>query len=282
MFAIFRRNLFKNWLMILGWGVGLGFLGWFMVDIFDSFFEQNIDFTQYMEAFPEDMLAFFGGSGNLLSPQNFLDIEFFSYIPIILGIMVITNAVRLISKREEEGTLELILAQPVSRSAVFWSNVLALIMSLVLILVLTWGGFAIGLTQVSNFDLTLEEISRPFVSLLVVLLLFLSLSLFLSMILPNSGGAGLASAFLLIVSYFITSLARIEEDLEAVNRFSPLKYYQGGDAIGGLDYKSLLILLGVAILFTCAAWFFFVKRDLRFGGSGGLHLFFPKKREETE
>jgi ABC-2 type transport system permease protein len=281
MFAIFRRKIFKNWLMILGWGVGLGFLGWFMMDIFDSFFEQNIDFTQYMEAFPEDMLAFFGGSENLLSPQNFLDIEFFSYIPIILGIMVITNAARLISKKEEEGTLEVILAQPISRSAVFWSNLLALIMSLLIILALTWGGFAIGLENVNNFNLTLEEIFRPFVSLSAVLLMFLSLSLLLSMILPSSGGAGLTSAFLLIASYFITSLARIEESLKAVNHFSPLKYYQGGDAISGLDVNNLLILFGLAALFIAAAWFLFEKRDLRFGGSGGLRLVFPKKNENV-
>ncbi len=282
MFAIFRRKLVKNWLMILGWGGGLGFLGWFMLDIYDTFFEQNIDYTNIFQAFPEDMLAFFGGSGDLLSPETFLGVEFFSYIPVILGIMVITNAARLISKREEEGTLELILAQPVSRSAVFWSSLLALIVSLMLILALTWAGFAIGLENVNNFELTLEEISRPFVSLFAVLFLFLSLSLFLSMILPNSGAAGLTSAFLLIASYFITSLARIEESLEAVNHFSPLKYYQGGGAIGGLDMNHLLVLFGFAVLFIGAAWFFFEKRDLRFGGSGGLRLVIPRKNESTE
>lgn len=280
MLAIFRRKLLKNGLMILGWGLGLGFLGWFIMDIFDSFFEQNIDFSQYMQAFPEDMLAFFGGSEDLFSPQTFLGIEFFSYIPIILGIMMVTHAAKLISKQEEEGTLELILAQPVSRSAVFWSNLLALIMSLVLILILTLGGFAFGLMQVTNFDLTLEEISQPFVSLFAVLMMFLSLSLVLSMILPSSSAAGLSSAFLLIASYFISSLARIEEKLEVANRFSPLKYYQGADAIDGLDLEPLLILFGLSLLFIGAAWFFFKQRDLRFGGSGGFRLVFPKKSED--
>jgi len=277
MLAIFRRRLIKNWLMILGWGVGLGFLGWFMLDIFETFFEQNIDFSQYMQAFPENLMAFFGVSGDLLSPDTFLGIEFFSYIPVILGIMVITNASKLISKGEEEGTLELILAQPVSRSAVFWSNLMALILSLVLILVITWGGFAIGLTQVSAFELTQAQIFHPFVSLFAILLMFLSFSLMLSMILAGSGTAGLVTGFLLIASFFLTSLSRINEDLEAVNRFSPMKYYQGGDAMNGLDLQSLLILFGLAIVFIAVAWFFFVNRDLRFGGSGGLRLVFPKK-----
>ncbi len=279
MFVIFRRKLFKNWLMILAWGVGLAFLGWFMLDIFETFFEQNIDFSQYMEAFPEDMLAFFGGSGDLLSPDTFLGIEFFSYIPVILGIMMITNASKLIAKKEEDGTLELILAQPVSRSAVFWAQLLALILSLVLILVIAWSGFAIGLTQVSGFELTQSQLFYPFVSLFAILLMFLSFSLMVSMVLASSGTAGLVTGFLLIASYFLTSLARINEDLEAVNRFSPMKYYQGGEAMNGLDLPSLLLLCGLTIVFMAVAWFFFVKRDLRFGGSGGLRLVLPKKSE---
>jgi hypothetical protein len=150
----------------------------------------------------------------------------------------------------------------------------------VLILILTLGGFAFGLMQVTNFDLTLEEISQPFVSLFAVLMMFLSLSLVLSMILPSSSAAGLSSAFLLIASYFISSLARIEEKLEVANRFSPLKYYQGADAIDGLDLEPLLILFGLSLLFIGAAWFFFKQRDLRFGGSGGFRLVFPKKSED--
>jgi len=280
MLTIFRRKFIKNWLMILGWGVGLGLLGWFMLDIYETFFEQNIDFAQYLEAFPEEMFAFLGGSSDLLSPETFLGIEFFSYIPLILGIMVVTSASKLITKKEEDGTLEVILAQPISRSAVFWSNLLALILTLVLILTITWGGFAISLTDVKAFELTQAQLFRPFVSLFAILLIFLSLSLMLSMILPSGGVAGLVTGFLLIASYFITSLSRINEDLQVANRFSPMKYYQGAEAMSGLNADFLLILFGWSVLFIGIAWFFFVKRDLRFGGAGGLRVVFPKKERE--
>ncbi len=37
MFAILKRRLLKNWLMILGWGIGLGVLGYYLFDIYKTF-----------------------------------------------------------------------------------------------------------------------------------------------------------------------------------------------------------------------------------------------------
>ena len=282
MMAIFLRKLRNNWLMILGWGVGLGLLGFYLFDIYDNFFTQNIDLRELFSAFPEDILAFFGGDANLFEPSGFLHLEFFSYMPIILGIMVISSATALISKKEEEGTLEIIIAQPVSRSLVFWSRLLALIVSVILILAIIWGGFALGLSTTETFDIDQSQMIRPLVSLFAILFPFLALALFLSMLLPSSSAASLVSGFLLIAFYFISSLARIDEDLESINRFSPFKYYQGGAAVNGLDLQNLLILFGISFVLILLAWFFFAKRDLRFGGSGGLRLVFPTKKTEGD
>ena len=278
MMAIFLRKLRNNWLMILGWGLGLGLLGFFLFDIYENFFQQNVDLRELLRAFPDNIMAFFGGDVNLFEPSGFLHLEFFSYMPIILGIMVVSSAAGLISKNEEEGTLEIIIAQPVSRSLVFWSRLLALLVSVILILGIIWGGFALGLSTTETFDIEQAEMIRPLVSLFAILLPFLALALLLSMILPSSSAASLVSGFLLIAFFFISSLARIDEDLEAINRFSPFKYYQGGAAVNGLDQQNLLILFGISIVFILLAWFFFAWRDLRFGGSGGFRLVFPNKK----
>jgi len=277
MFAIFRRKLLKSWLLILGWGLGLGGLGYLLFDIYGSIFQKSVDLQPFIDAFPEEFLAFFGDVDSFLTMEGFLGLEFFSYMPIILGILVITSASSLISKKEEDGTLELIISQPISRSAVFWGNLFALLFSVLLILLMTWVGMSLASNRIETIDLTAQELINPFISLFAILSVFLSLALFLAMILPNGGSAGLGSGFLLIASYFITSLTRLDEDLAPINRFSPLKYYQGCDAIKVLDVEYLLILLGASIVFLGLAWMIFLKRDLRFGGSGGLRLNWFKK-----
>jgi ABC-2 type transport system permease protein len=277
MFAIFKQKLLRNWLMILGWGIGLGLLGFYMFDIYENFFQQNVDLRQLFDAFPEGLMAFFGGDVNLFEPSGFLHLEFFSYTPLVLGIMATSSAAGLIAKKEEDGTLELILSQPISRTTVFWSRLFALILSIVLILVITWAGFALGLESTDTFDLAQEQLILPFASLFAVLMVFLGLALLLSMIIPNSGAANAIAAMLLIASYFISSLANIDDSLEGINRFSPLKYYQGGSAIEGLDVQNLLILLAIAVVFILVAWVIFIWRDLRFGGSGGFRIVFRSK-----
>ena len=280
MLAIFWRKLKKNGLMILGWGIGLAALGYLLFNIYDRFFLQNVDLQQIMGAFPEEVFAFFGDADNIFDLEGYLTLEFFSYVPIILGIMAVSSAGSLIAKGEEEGTLEVILAQPVSRTAVFWSKLAALLVSLGLILAITWGGFALGYTNTSSFDVSYLSLVNPFISLFAILLVFLSLALMLSMILPSSGAAGLVAGFLLVASYFITSLARIDSNLEGVNRFSPMQYYQSGGAISGLDWNNLIILFAISAVFIAIAWVLFERRDLRFGGSGGFRLAVRKKGME--
>jgi ABC-2 type transport system permease protein len=262
--------------MIFGWGIGLGVLGYYLFDIYNTFFQRDVDLMQLFNAFPEDLMAFFGGDVDLFTPSGFLQLEFFSYMPIVLGIMVISAAASLISKDEEEGSLELIVAQPISRARVFAGRLLALILSVVLILTITWSGFALGAHQ-NDFDLSSSQLARPFISLFAILMVFLSLSVLLSMILPSSNSASMISGFLLIASYFISSLVNLDEKLRGINRFSPLKYYQGGTAVEGLDIQKLLLLLGISLAFLLLGMFIFEKRDLRFGGSGGFRLVFPKE-----
>jgi len=60
MFVIFRRKLFNNWLMILGWGIGLGILAYYLFDIYDTFFQRDVNLQQLLNAFPSELLAFFG------------------------------------------------------------------------------------------------------------------------------------------------------------------------------------------------------------------------------
>lgn len=276
MFAIFRRKLFRNWLMILGWGIGLAFLGYLILDIYDTMFQREIDLQLLLNAFPEDILAFFGGDVDIFSPSGFVQLEFFSYMPIILGIVAVSTAAGVIAKGEESGTLELLLAQPISRSGLLWGRLLASLVSILLILALAWVGFALG-TALNDYDVALWEMAFPFISLFGVLLVFHSLALFFSMVLANSSTASLISIILLIASFFITSFARIDERFEVINRFSPLYYYQGGAAANGLDLQHFLILIGISTLLLLLAWVIFFLRDLRFGGSGGLRLVLRRK-----
>lgn len=75
-----------------------------------------------------------------------------------------------------------------------------------------------------------------------------------------------------MVSYFLSSMAGLDERLATVAQFLPYHHYQGGEALNGLDWGSLLGLLAVAGGLAVLAWWRFERRDIRVAGEGGWRL----------
>jgi ABC-2 type transport system permease protein len=94
---------------------------------------------------------------------------------------------------------------------------------------------------------------------------------------PSRRAAASLSGLLLVASYFITTLAHVSTDLAALAKFSPLNYYQGGDALNGLNVDWLARLLIASIVFMAIALWRFQRRDIRVFGEGSWSLRFSRK-----
>src|SRR5262249_23609904 len=169
----------------------------------------------------------FGDPAKLTSPAGFLSLAFFSYMPLVLGVFAVLAGSGLLAADEEAGTLDLVLAHPVSRTALFLGRLLAFGAATLAILALSWLGFLVAMTW-SSLDVSGWALALPYVSLLAVLFFFGGLALLLSLVLPARAKAAMAAGLVLLASYFLTTLARVDQDLEPVARLSPTYYYQGG------------------------------------------------------
>ena len=217
MFAVFTHSLRRSASAIIGWGLSLGLLGYFLIGFYDVFADQSVALDILIAQYPPELMAFFGDlSGGMFTPEGFLTLEFFSYMPLVIGIFAVQAGSGLIVTDEESGTLDLTLAHPVSRSALFLGRLLAHAVTLVAILGVTWLAFFIGGEKSVGLDLTAGELVLPFVSLFAVLFLFSGLSLFLSLILPSLSLSTMISGLLLTASYFIQSFSNINADLIAI------------------------------------------------------------------
>ena len=269
-FARFRGSIF-------GWGLSLAVLGAYLMPFYDTLAEQQDALQQLVSSYPPELMAFFGDVGALFTPEGYLSLEYFSLMPVILGIFAVLAGSGLLSSDEENGALDLLLAHPVSRTALFIGRLLAFVAAMGCILVLAWLGLVAG-TFWSTIDIAWNALALPFWSLLGELLLFGALALLFSLVFPSRRLAAMLGGLALVASFFITSLARISEDLKAVARFSPLNYYQSGEAILGLNGEWLAGLLAMALALTLAAWWRFERRDIRVAGEGSWGLPLPRRR----
>jgi ABC-type transport system involved in multi-copper enzyme maturation permease subunit len=226
---------------ILGWGLSLALLAGFMTLFYDTIAKQKENYLKRMAGYPKGMLAFFstGSVMEMFTPSGYLNLEFFSCMTLVIGIFAVLEGGGLLVGDEENGTLDLILAHPVSRLALFLGRALAFLAATLAILAIIWLGFVIVVPG-TMMDVSAWKPALPMLSLFGLLSLFGALALLLSMLLPSRRLAAMTSGIASVACYFINALAQIDDSLEPVARLLPFHYYRGaGDrrdelaAVGG-------------------------------------------------
>lgn len=163
--TIFRYTLSRFRGQILGWGISLLLLGLMLMWFYPSIAEQQESFEQLLEIYPPEFSAFFGDLSAMVTPEGFLSIEYFSYMPLILGIFAVLMGSGLLVSDEENGTLDLVLAHPVSRTALFFGRLIAFVVATLAILAISWLGLVLG-TVATSLNLGWGEMALPFLSVL--------------------------------------------------------------------------------------------------------------------
>ena len=271
----FRYTVQRLRWQILGWGIGIASLGLILVPFYDVFMEQQGDFLQMLESYPPEFLAFFGGDvASMMTAEGYLGMYGFSMLPVIVGIFAVLAGSGLIVSDEERGRLDLIISHPVGRSSFFFGRVSALVGAIISVLVIAWLGFSLLLGG-SSLEVTWGEMALPFLPLLAQALVYAMLALLLSMLLPSRNVAGMLAALVMVLSYFLSSMSSLNDSLNSIARILPYAYYQGAEAISGLNPAWLFGLLGVSLLMGLIAWWRFLRRDIRLSGEGSMRLSMP-------
>ena len=252
---------------MIGWGIGISLYGLMMASFYSTIAALE-GLQELVAKYPPELLAFFGDAWDITTPRVYLDIYYFNYMTVIVGIFAVGVGAGLLAGDEEKGSLDLVMAYPISRTALFWGRLLGFMAATTVILLAGWLSWVIPSGR-SEMGLTWVEFLRPFLPLFAELLLFGVLALLFSMLLPSVRIAGMAAGGLLVANYLLIGLARINKDLEAVVKLTPLYYYQGGDAVIKLNWGWLGGLLAASGVPVVLAWWLFRRRDIRVGGEGG-------------
>jgi ABC-2 type transport system permease protein len=224
-----------------------------------------------LDTYPPEMMAFFPNITDIASPAGYMDTYFFSMMTLIIGIFAIGACAGLLVSHEEKGILDLLIAYPISRSAMFWGRIIGFLLATAAILILAWLGWIIPLAG-PGLEVDAFKILLPFIPLFAFLVLFGVLTLLFSLLLPAARLAGGLSGALLVANYLLVGLSSMNPDLKPIHELTPMYFFQGGMAIEGLDWGALFGLFGFALLFALLAWWRFQRREIRVGGEGGWSL----------
>jgi ABC-2 type transport system permease protein len=257
----FRQSLYwlRGRLIVVGiaavaWGALIPTFYVTFQDLFEGLIESG---------FPEDLLNF--GSGSLFTLPGAITLGFQHPIGIsLVAIFAVGAAANAVAGERESGTLEVILARPLSRRRLYGSNAGAVKVAIAITLALLLVGQVASIFVLGVED-EIEVAYMPLVWLVGLLLwaAFATFSLAASVSFDRRGPAiGLSLAFLGI-NYFLEILATFLPDLEWTQEYSLFHHFNPGEILtGALDPVDVVILAVAAILPVIWALVVFPRRDL--------------------
>jgi ABC-2 type transport system permease protein len=228
--------------------------------------EQGQAFQDLLENYPAALLAAFGIDPKLsiVSVEGFLGTYVFGWlVPLLFLIFAISFGSRAIAGEEETGTMEILLANPISRARVVLIKYAALVilvtgLSLALFVAVVVGGLFVG------WEMNLANIAAACVSGGLLGLAFGGISFGLAAATGRRAATGGITAALAVGSYLLFTVGGLVDSLADVAKASPIWLYAGTETlIEGLIVGRALALLATSVLAIAAAGILFQQRDMR-------------------
>ncbi len=260
LWTMFRKTLRDVRGMTIGIALFLAIIALLDIAIYPSFKDTLTDFQ-----IPAAMEGLLGETADMGSPEGFITAEFFSWVPLVLMILAISGGTSAFAGEEGEGTIDLLLSQPIKRWEFATAKTLALASAVTIAALAALPGFAIGLALV-DFEIDMGRLAAAVVYMLPVAFLVTSLSVLASAVFPNRGSAAMAVTAFVIVSYFIQVLSDAAPVLDTVRKASIFHWAEPSRVvIGGFDWTRAAVLLVLAIVAAGLAVWSFERRDLSSG-----------------
>ncbi|MCL1599622.1 MAG: ABC transporter permease subunit [Actinomycetia bacterium] len=218
---------------------------------------------QFIEDFPPEMLAIFGiDPATYLTGAGFLQAQFYSMFgPLMVIGLAISIAVGATASEEKNGTMDVLLSAPISRTSVMAQKggVVALLVGLVVvsltIMLLTFNAAL-------DMGLGIENLLAANISLWLLGLVFGAITLVAGAFSGRPSTAIGVGTLAAIVAWFVNAFVALYTWLEIPSKLSPFTWYLEGPPLLNGWSSGQVWLIVAAIVFAVVAIVLFGRRDI--------------------
>ncbi|NKB91275.1 MAG: ABC transporter permease subunit [Candidatus Nanopelagicales bacterium] len=260
--SLLVSDLRLRWRSLLWWTVGVVLLS----TLVSSFYKSIAGDTAYEEVFsslPESLQGLIGGA-DLGTPVGYLSAEMYSFfMPAVLLVFAIGRSTSTLAGEEEDHTLDLLLAQPISRTALYVQKVVGVALGIAVLAI------AVAVPVIALADWS--ELKVPAANLWAATAQLFAFVLFLGMLAMTvsasmgrrAAGVGVAAG-LAFVTYLLDGFGKSIEWLEPWRVLTPWYWYDVGEALAeSMPWTSFAVLLGATLIVGALGLWGFNRRNLR-------------------
>ncbi len=275
-FSILAKSLRDMRWQVLWYGLAMAAMAALVVYIYPSYRGQLDDFE-----IPEALQGFLGEGADYSSPKGFLSAEIFSWVPILLVIFAIMQGTNLLGGEESNGTLDILLAQPVKRTRIVLEKLAAFAAASIAIVAITCLAWPLSVPFV-DIDISFVALLVATANMLPLTWLFGAFAMWASVVLSSRQQATGLVTGVAVFTFFLNYLATIVDALKPARWLSPFHYANTANVLGdGIDWPKLGVLLGLTLLFALLAVRAFEGRDIGIRTSGRSWLTLGRRPKEA-
>ena len=271
--SFYRNVLTLGRVGVIAWSVVLVLWALLVVWIYPSLENTGVNFEDYLNAMPDQLRASMGIAGEAESALifdagaftyvGFLNVEYISWLPLLLGIYAVVYCGGLISKEVERGTLDVVLSQPVERTTFLLSKLagfltLALAATAFSAIAVLLGALTIGEDANLGNVVAVHAVSYLLVAAIA------GYSTLASCVTLDPGRSLAVAGVLTALTYFANVLGSAIQAVGWVKYGSLFYYYDSLRVIaeGAVNWTGIAVYVGVFVVTTLASLAVFRKKDL--------------------
>ena len=257
--ALVRKTWRDERRAIAGWAIGLGAF----TTIYTAFYSQFKGAAELkQEALPPEMLEFLGIS-DMMSPAGYLQATVFSLMgPLLVLMCAVTLTARSLAQAEEDGSMELLLTAPQSRTEFAGQRLLAQGVALTAVAAVPWIVLMV-LVPMIGMDIPLSHVTAACAGLVALAWCFAGIAFLVGAATGRRAAVLAVTGALAVATYLASAVGGMIEGLDWLRYVSPFHYFIGVDPLGtGWHPAALAVLVVVAVTTTGAGVAVFERRDV--------------------
>ena len=248
---------------LLAWMASLVLLVGMYAAIWPSIRDQP-SMSHFLDNLPQAMRALFAASGaDMSTPTGFVQVELLSFLgPLLLILYAVSAGASAIAGEEDRHTLDLLLANPISRSRVVMDKAAAMVLGTSALAAVT--GVALVVEgRWAGMVLPTGGVFAAMTHMTLLALVFGSLALAIGAGSGNATASRALPAVLAVAAYVVNGLAPLVSWLKPLRPFSPFYQYNGSDPLRtGVDAVAIAVAAGTVLALLALAVMLFRRRDV--------------------
>ena len=260
--ALLIKTWRDHWRSLLAWALGLAAMAAVQLSVYPSIAASSADMDAMLKNWPDVFQGMFSFE-DYTTGAGFLNVELFSMIvPLVLVAVGVGWGASATADEERNGTADILLTLPISRTSVIVTKMLAAVGALAALALVTAAVIAIGGPLV-DIDIAFGTLLRACFGSALLGLLFGAVAFLIAAVTGKRGVAKGAAIGLALGSFLVKSLSSMVDSFDAINPANPFTWaLQGNPLVNPLLPSSAGWLALTSLVLSVGAVFAFRRRDI--------------------